>query len=615
MMADVADLLLPLMVALPLAGAFLALALGRFWTRAGRFLGEFVALLTMLAALTLAWMGVRGSHWAGSWNPLEITRLDVKSAAFKELLFTRIGGIALCADDLALLMLLVIGVAGVLVAIYAAGYTSESREQNRFYALLLLMLAGMNGCAISADFFNFFVFLELASVAAYGLVACGAGGESLEAAFKYLAMGAVGALLMLLGVGLIWGTFGALNFGQVAVKLRAVGGLAASPVMLLVAALFVFSLALKGAMAPCHAWMSDVAPAAPAPAAAMISGVAVKVLGLYAIARVFLQVFEAYRVIQLAWALVAIGVLSMVVGALMAAGQWDLKRLLAYSGIGQTGYVVLALGVAMLCMWNIGRGRWLEKEIGRVRLELTDPRARLTAARDGLLGNEEDLKRVVPEGVRVLKKRIDGAEAYLQNLELRKKRMDRIPPSARRLALALLMVGALLHLLNCAAFKTLLMLCAGAIEKSTGTRNLKELGGLWQRMPVTSATCAIGSLSMGAVPPLGGFWGLLLIVSGCALAGHWVLAAIAVFVAFVTLVSVARLQKYALFGPMSARVLRGTREAHPSMCFSMVALAAACVLLGVLVLWVVPGMITPAAEALQAGVGAWNRLLGPLGVN
>jgi len=620
------SLLLPLVVVLPLAAAVLALMLARFWARGGRFLGELGPLLTLLVVTALALLGSRGTSWMGGWCPV-----SESGAGRGGVLFSEIGGIALCLDGLSMLVLLVVSVVAALVAIYSGGFQSGQSGVTRGQGLLLLMLAGLNGCVVSADLFNFFVFLEVASISAYGLVAFETEGEDLQAAFKYLVLGTLGSLLMLFGIGLVWGSLGALNYGQVALKLRAAGGIGGNPVILLALAMVISALAIKAAVFPFHSWLPDSAPAAPGPAATVIGGVLVKVVGGYGIARLLFGVFDAYRVQSVVWLIVTLGACSMLVGGLLAAGQWDLKRLLAYHGVGQLGFVLLGLGLAMACMHSLRKGAVVRNRITRLRVELTEPRRRLVAvrvARDELLRLEAEgrldraeradllaeMKRFAPEGEAALAAGIREAEARLEKLENRQRALSRIPVSTRKLAIALLLLGAVFHLVNQVAFKSLLMLCAGAIERATGTRNLRELGGLWQRMPVTSATCAIGALAACGAPPLCGFWGLLMITVGAALAGYPGLAAVAVAACFLGVVCLARLQKYALFGPMSARVVRGAKEAPASMCFAMVVLSAACVLLGVLALWVMPGMIGPAVDVLRGGPGAWMGLLQPLGI-
>jgi multicomponent Na+:H+ antiporter subunit D len=102
-------------------------------------------------------------------------------------------------------------------------------------------------------------------------------------------------------------------------------------------------------LVPFHAWLPDAHPSAPAPISAMLSGVVIKSLGVYAIARIFFTVFGFSPEVPssgiIANAILFFSVLSIVVGGLLAIGQWDFKRLLAYSSIGQIGYVTLGIGI------------------------------------------------------------------------------------------------------------------------------------------------------------------------------------------------------------------------------------------------------------------------------
>jgi len=113
---------------------------------------------------------------------------------------------------------------------------------------------------------------------------------------------------------------------------------------LMVSVMFLMGFGLKAAIVPFHGWLPDAHPSAPAPISAMLSGVLIKSLGIYAICRIFFNVIGISQPISSI--LMFLGALSMVVGGLLALGQWDLKRLLAYSSISQIGYIVLAIGLA-----------------------------------------------------------------------------------------------------------------------------------------------------------------------------------------------------------------------------------------------------------------------------
>ncbi len=111
-------------------------------------------------------------------------------------------------------------------------------------------------------------------------------------------------------------------------------------------ALFLAGFGLKAAMMPFHAWLPDAHPSAPAPISAMLSGLLIKTLGIYAIIRIFYTVLGYHGLDErVQTLLLVLGCLSMVGGVLLALGQDDLKRLLAYSSISQMGYVLVALGI------------------------------------------------------------------------------------------------------------------------------------------------------------------------------------------------------------------------------------------------------------------------------
>src|SRR5664280_1736691 len=98
-------------------------------------------------------------------------------------------------------------------------YTSKTR----YYGLFLLMIAGMNGVIITGDLFNLFIFLEIASIASYALVAFGCQQEELEASFKYLILGSLATCFILLGIAFLYGTFGTLNLAHLGQLIAAKG--------------------------------------------------------------------------------------------------------------------------------------------------------------------------------------------------------------------------------------------------------------------------------------------------------------------------------------------------------------------------------------------------------
>lgn len=209
-----------------------------------------------------------------------------------------------------------------------------------FYSLALVALTGFLGVIASGDMFNVFVFLEIAAIATYALIATG-GGPALAAAFRYVVLGTVGASFYLLGVGCLYAVTGTLNMADLAARVPEVSS---SPVFAGGVALVAVGLAIKMGLFPLHGWLPDAYTHAPPPVIALIAGVGTKAAA-YALARTVLYVLRPLDLpvtVALAWA----GGIAIVAGGVMAARQSDARRLLAYSSVSQLGYIALGLGLA-----------------------------------------------------------------------------------------------------------------------------------------------------------------------------------------------------------------------------------------------------------------------------
>jgi multicomponent Na+:H+ antiporter subunit D len=249
-------------------------------------------------------------------------------------------GIALIIDGLSVFMLVTVNLVAFFIALYASGYMKKYTDKWKFYSLFFLMLSGINGVLLASDIFNLYVFMEIAAIAAYFLVAFGTEAEELEAAFKYAIMGSVASCFILLGIAFLYGHTSTLNMADMA---SALAMSSPSRVVQFVSVLFIMGFGLKAALAPFHAWLAYAHSSAPAPVSAMLSGVLIKVLGIYALCRIFFNVFGMTVVVS--QLLMVLAVLSMIVGAILAFGQSDIKKLFAYSTVSQIGYVALGLGI------------------------------------------------------------------------------------------------------------------------------------------------------------------------------------------------------------------------------------------------------------------------------
>ena len=129
-------------------------------------------------------------------------------------------GISWVLDGYGNLMLLVVAVVSFASTLYSVRYMERYTAAHRYYSLFLLMVTGMNGVIITGDLFNLFVFLEIASIASYALVAFGCEQDELEASFKYLVLGSIGSTLVLLGIAFVYGATGYLNMASISTGAR-----------------------------------------------------------------------------------------------------------------------------------------------------------------------------------------------------------------------------------------------------------------------------------------------------------------------------------------------------------------------------------------------------------
>jgi len=322
---------LPVFVAIPLVAAFILPVFGK----KGKGFATFLANLATISLVVLAILSIGQSrvYEIGKWSiPL---------------------GINLVLDGLSSLLLLAISVVSFAAMLFSARYMEQYTAKSKYLSLFLLMVAGMNGVVLSGDIFNLFVFLEIASIASYALVGFGCEHEELEASFKYMVLGSVASIFVLFAVALVYGNTGSLNMAYIS---RAIQSSGLNSGLAFALGLFITGFGLKAALVPFHAWLPDAHPSAPAPISAMLSGVLIKALGIYALARIIFNVFGIS--VPVSWVLITLGVLSMVIGVFLAVGQWDFKRLLAYHSISQMGYVILGIGMGALILARNGNVAW-----------------------------------------------------------------------------------------------------------------------------------------------------------------------------------------------------------------------------------------------------------------
>jgi multicomponent Na+:H+ antiporter subunit D len=317
-------------VVIPLLGAALLVALH---VVAGRRFADALATGVAATVAVVCVVMLRDStrepivYWFGNWRPRGPVVL----------------GVGFVVDPLGA------GMAAVCAALVTTAFIFTWRYFEAvgvlFHSLLLVFLAAMCGFCLSGDLFNMFVYFELMSVAAYGLTGYKAEEPGpLQGALNFAITNSVGALMVLSGIALLYARTGALNLAAIGRGLS-VGG---PDGLVVVAFVFVvFGFLVKGAVVPFHFWLADAHAVAPTPVCVLFSGVMVE-LGLYAAARVYWTVFaptfhgheDAVRAL-----LIGIGVVTALVGAVMALVQTHLKRLLAFSTVTYAGLFLIGFGL------------------------------------------------------------------------------------------------------------------------------------------------------------------------------------------------------------------------------------------------------------------------------
>jgi multicomponent Na+:H+ antiporter subunit D len=326
------DILAPLIVGLPLVCAAALTAFGTMLKRVvvDTFSLVVAVLIVALAALLLMHVGGTGRlvYWFGGWVPTGGVALGI------DLAVDPIGA------GLAALSALLVSAA----FLYSLRYFETTGAL--FHSLMLVFLAATAGFVLSGDLFNMFVLFELMSVTAYALTGYKVErAGALQGAVNFAVTNSVGGVLILCGIGLVYGRTGALNLAQIGQTLQ---GSQPDGLVIVAFTLMATGFFVKAAMVPFHFWLPDAYTVAPTPVVILFSGI-MSELGLYAVARIYWSAFQpvlAPGANGLRMVLLVLGAATAVVGAAMAFEQRHLKRLLAFVTLGHAG--LFLMGVALL---------------------------------------------------------------------------------------------------------------------------------------------------------------------------------------------------------------------------------------------------------------------------
>ncbi len=305
--------------------AFVVLTLDLFLPERRKWVLPFVAVAGLAVALvvSLAYLwGVNDSLYDG------IIRIDGYALFFKAF-FIALGGV---------------------VILVSVDFVRRNLEHpGEYYGILLFTVVAMMLLAASGELLTAYISLELLSFGLYVLVAYDRyNPKSNEGATKYILLGAFSSALLLFGMSQVYGLLGTTRFDEISRALASMDAL--SPGLILGIALIVAGLGFKVAAVPFHMWAPDAYEGAPIPITAHLavgSKAAAFALVLRLFAEAFMPIVEQWQIL-----LIALAVITMLLGNLVALAQRNLKRLLAYSSVGQVGY--LLMGVAALAAMGDG---------------------------------------------------------------------------------------------------------------------------------------------------------------------------------------------------------------------------------------------------------------------
>jgi len=432
-------------------------------------------------------------------------------------------------DYLSAFFLFLIAILGTLSSLYAVKFMTlpifKELSLGAYYPFALIFMVSISCLVTMADLFFFFIFWELMTLTSYTLVIFNKDNEErLRAGFKYFFMTHVATALMFIGSIIVFTHSRSFAFADLGASMAAMATTHPGSLHLALAFFFI-GFATKAGILPFGSWLPDAYPAAPAPAAATFGGIMSK-LGIFGLIKVFFS-FTPIESVAEPWGIIfaIFGTISIFIGSLTALTQDDSKKLLAFSVVGQMGYILLGVGISLYFMPTV--------------------------------------------------------------------------PTLGTIAL----IATLFHLMNNVLFKSCLFYNAGSIYYKTGARDLNEVGGLAQIMPLTAFTAVIAALSMAGMPLLSGFSSKWLFFQTSIDAGtrspfFMIFAVIALFISVVTLAYSIKFFGPAFFGKFNPGKAKKTdRDVPTSMAIPQLVMAILCIVFGILPM-VAVGFIGLASSSL-----------------
>ncbi len=311
-----------LLIAIPLLTAFLIPLLSLVYRQIGRFILPLLMLSLVIISASL------------------IPAVMKQGYIIEHIVIKPPFGINLVVGHLGLVLTLLISVIGFLVSLYSFSYakTKGIEPMSRYSVLFSLIVMGAIGIVLTGDVFNLFVFFEIMSISAYSLTAIKKDSRSLEASIKYILIGSISSVFILLGIALIYSHTGTLNIAQIGERFSEVN----STVRAFIFVVFFIGFGIEAELFPLNFWVPDVYTASGNQVTAIFSGVTVKA-GLYALIRFYFLIYTKDGLSSTVILILAI--LTLIIAEIIALRQKNIKRMLAYSSMGQIGLIMLVFSL------------------------------------------------------------------------------------------------------------------------------------------------------------------------------------------------------------------------------------------------------------------------------
>ncbi len=269
-------------------------------------------------------------------GPIEVVWVSFPSSGGPPLQYT----MGLQFDHLSALVGMVVGILSFLITLYSLGYMRGDVGLHRYYAHISLFIGAMLGLVYSNNYLMMFIMWELMGLCSYLLIGhYNHKPEAAAAAKKAFLVTRIGDVSFLIGLVVIWNTFGTFQFSAIE---QAVGGIKDTMLLAHIALLLFGGAVGKSAQFPLHVWLPD-AMEGPTPVSALIHAATMVKAGVFLVARSYPLFVHAdpIALTTVAW----VGGFTAIFAASMALVFFDIKRVLAYSTLSQLGYMFLALGV------------------------------------------------------------------------------------------------------------------------------------------------------------------------------------------------------------------------------------------------------------------------------